>query len=106
MGWIWRYSQTNVQRQNAVFQTVVFQTARDVAQHIRDMFCSVDWAEKHGLDSQFTINEVVVFEADIGQIERPVTAEEYDKVGSIQKSFGYMALHDGGLIIGVQFACK
>ena len=57
-------------RQNAVFESVVFKSVTDVARHIRDMFCSSDWAEKHGLDPKFTINQVVVFEAALGEITR------------------------------------
>ena len=91
-------------RQNALFLTVAFKTAADVAQHIRDMFCTPNWAEKHGLDSNYTINQVVVFEAALGEIERPVVAEEYDSVKSIQKSFGYMALRDG-IVLQRWFDC-
>ena len=91
-------------RQNALFLTVVFKTASDVAQHIRDMFTTPDWAQKHGLDSNYTINQVVVFEAALGEVERPGVVEEYDSVKGIQKSFGYMALRDG-IVLQRWFDC-
>jgi hypothetical protein len=82
-------------RRDAVDQQVELKSHADVAQHLRLRFESADWQEKHGLDSRYTINRVVIHQAGLGDIERPVVEEEYEAVAGIRRSFGYRALRDG-----------
>ena len=67
----------------------------DVAQDLKKHFESDKWREEHDLESKYTINRVVVQQAVIGDIERPVVEEECDSVVGIQRSFGYKALSSG-----------
>jgi hypothetical protein len=73
----------------------VLKTYADVARALRKRFCHVGWEKAHDIESNFTVNKVVVHEAGIGEIERPVVDEEFDSIDGIQKSFGFRALRHG-----------
>ena len=73
----------------------VLKTYAHIAEHLRKRFCCEGWETAHGIDSSFTVNKVVVHEAGIGEIERPVVDEEFDSVDGIRKSFGFRALRPG-----------
>ena len=73
----------------------VLKTYADVAQHLKERFCTEGWEKQHGIDSSFTVNKVCVHEAGLGEITRPKIDVEFDSIDGIQKSFAYKALRPG-----------
>jgi hypothetical protein len=76
-------------------QKVQLKCAADVAKLLKERFEPLAWRDEHGLDSKYTINQVVIDEAGFGDIKRPAVEESFEKIDSIRRSFGYRALRDG-----------
>jgi hypothetical protein len=73
---------------------VVLKDYKDVAKYRRDRFECEGWKEAHNLESNYSINEVVILEATSADIDRREN-EVYDRIDGIRKSFGFRALRDG-----------
>jgi hypothetical protein len=86
-----------VMRRATTDEKVLLKSSADVVAFLRLRFCCEDWQEKHNLESNYTINEIVFFEAKMGDIDRREN-EVYDKIDGIQKSFGFMAIADNSVI--------
>ena len=86
-----------VLRRDTIDQNIVIADFMTAAEHLRSRFCTDDWQEKHGLESNYTINLVQVFTAHTRDIDRK-SEEVYDSVQGIRKSFGYCALSDGRVL--------
>ena len=73
------------------------QGRREVAEHLRERFSTQQWQDEH---QSLMINQVVVFEADQGEVKRPRIEEEFDKVPGIRESFGFIASGTAGSLSG------
>ena len=82
----------------------ILKTYSDVASALRKRFCHADWEKAHDIESNFTVNKVVVHEAGLDDIHRPRVDEELDSVDGIQKSFGFRAL-SSGVVLQRWFDC-
>ena len=80
-----------VLRRDTIDNNIVISDFMVAAAHLRSRFCTKHWEKKHGLDSNYTINEVQIFTAHSKDIYRK-SEEVYDSVQGIRKSFGYCAL--------------
>lgn len=73
-----------------------------MAEHLRERFSTQQWQDEH---QSLMINQVVVFEADQGEVERPRIEELFDKVPGIRESFGFIASGGEGSVAQRGFDC-
>jgi hypothetical protein len=76
---------------------VVLKDYKDVVKYLRDRFECDDWKQKHNLESNYTINEVVILEAASPEIHRREN-EVYDRIDGITKSFAFQALRENSVL--------
>lgn len=76
---------------------IVLKDYKAVAKYLRDRFECDGWREAHNLESNFTVNEVVIIEAASTDIDRRAN-EVYDRIDGITKSFGFRALRDNSVL--------
>jgi hypothetical protein len=76
-----------IMRRDTINDNVVILDFVGAAEHLRSRLCTEDWQQKHGLDSRYTINKVLIFDSHSKDIDRREN-EVYEPVIGIRKSFG------------------
>ena len=74
----------------------------DVATQLRKRFMTEDWQDRH---VRTRINQVVIFEAQLGDVERPRIVEEFEKVPGMRTTYSFMAIGSAGAVAQRGFGC-